>query len=236
MKKIIICAFALIISCSSAFSQSSSSGSASSANGADKSFHFGLNIKPGFYWLNAETSNNTPGSGSLGFGFGVNLEFYFTQNYGFCTGLELTSFNANYINTVSGNANQFKDSATAHQYSMQYLEIPLTFKFRTLPIGLIKYFGIVGLEPGIRVSATDNYTITGGDPLSPKTVDKASLSNSTSILRLPYIIGAGIEYNIAGTTCLQGYICYDSSFLNMNSNSNSSVESGGITLTIGVLF
>ena len=148
MKKIIICAIALIISCSSAFSQS-----ASSANGEDKSFHFGLNIKPGYYWLNTETSNNTANSGSLGFGFGVNLEFYFTQNYGFCTGLELTSFGANYTNTVSGNVNPFKDSTTAHQYTMQYLEIPLTFKFRTLPIGLIKYFGIVGLDI-IRIDAS----------------------------------------------------------------------------------
>ncbi len=235
MKKIIICATALIIACSSAFSQSSS-GSASSANGADKSFHFGLNIKPGYYWLNTQTSNNVANAGSLGFGFGVNLEFYFTQNYGFCTGLELTSFNANYTNTVNGNVNPLQDSTTSHQYSMQYLEIPLTFKFRTLPIGLIKYFGIVGLEPGIRVSATDNYTNTaGGDP-SAKSEPKASLSSSTSILRLPYIIGAGIEYNIAGTTCIQGYLCYDSSFLNMNSSSSSGIESAGITLTIGVLF
>lgn len=217
--------------------------SAANAQSSDKNFHFGLNFTPGYYWLSA-SSPNAKGSGSLGYGFGVNLEFYFTQNYGFCTGLELTSFKANYTNTTSWTAKNLStaDSITAHALKVQYLEIPLLLKLKTLPIGLMKYFGIVGLNPGIRVKATDSYTVTGlainpaGNSYTANyNVSNVSASSKTSVLRLAYLIGAGVEYNIAGSTSLQGAISFDSDFLNMLSGSNS-VTNKTIKLTIGVLF
>lgn len=243
MKKPILILAALLIS-TIAFSQaSSSSASSSSANGADKSFHFGLNFKTGYYWLSA-ANPNAANNGSLGYGFGVNLEFYFTQNYGFCTGLEITSFKANYTTTTSWTPKNGSaaDSITAHAYAMKYLEVPLMLKFRTLPIGLMKYFGTVGIVPGVRIGGTDTYTVTG-DGINPAgnantvnyTVSDVSASSQTSILRLAYVIGGGVEYNIAGTTSLMGQLSFDSDFINMNTTSKS-VTNKAITLTIGVLF
>lgn len=207
-----------------------------SANGADKNFHFGLNVTPGAFWLNA-TAPSTNNGTSIGFGYGVNLEFYFSQNYGFVTGVEMMNFKANYTNTTSGNTNPLKDSSTAHQIGMQYLEIPLLLKFRTLPIGLMKYFGVVGFDPGIRIGANDNYTVTNTSTGKSYSENNVNASNYTDIMRLAYVIGLGAEYNIAGTTSLQGFLSYDSSFLNLASGAgNGNVKSTGITLTLGVLF
>jgi hypothetical protein len=245
MKKPILILAATLLLGNFAFSQSSSSGSGSpsAANGADKNFHFGLNFKLGDYWLSASAPNASNGS-SIGYGFGLNLEFYFTQNYGFCTGLELTSFGANYTTTTTWTQKNGKptDSTIANQYRMQYLEIPLTLKLRTLPIGLVKYFGMVGIVPGIKTKATNTYTVSdfginpagNGNSVNYQ-VPSADASSQISFLRLSYLIGAGLEYNIAGTTSLVGQISFDSDFLNTNTTSHS-VTNKAITLTLGVLF
>jgi opacity protein-like surface antigen len=247
MKKLLICALVGVMGLSTAFGQSSTPASGSSspgyANGADKNFHFGLNFKLGDYWLSA-SAPNAPNSSSIGYGFGLNLEFYFTQNYGFCTGLELTSFGANYTTTTAWTPKNAKtaDSIVANSFRMQYLEIPLMLKFRTQPIGLMRYFGTVGLNPGIRTKSTNAYTVTGdGSTLGGNAYTanysepSASANSETSIIRLAYVIGAGVEYNIAGTTSLAATIAFDGDFLNLNSTSNT-VTDKAITLTIGVLF
>jgi hypothetical protein len=160
---------------------------------------------------------------------------------------------ANWTNTTAWTPKngQATDSSTAHQYSMQYIEIPLEFKFRTLPIGLIRYFGLVGFNPGIRLSANDNYTVSGqGFDNNPNNLsgthsvnyseNNVNLSSNTSIIRLAYVIGGGLEYNLAGTTSLQVSAEYDSGFLNTNTKSSGgfsgNVTTKGITLTIGILF
>lgn len=236
MKKTVLLSAAFFMLAITSFAQSSSSSSGSPTNGDNKNFHFGLNVMPGLYWLKANSSNNASNNSSFGFGYGVNLEFYFTQNYGFVTGLEVTSFGAKYTNTET-NSNILLDSTTAHDYKLQYLEIPLGFKFKTQAIGLMKYFGVVGLNPGIRLKATDDYTVTipSGSNYS-YSKNNVSINSETSIVRLAFTIGAGFEYNMAGTTSLQVAVNYDNGFLNINSDSKSSILSKGVTLTVGILF
>jgi len=237
MKKSIITTAALLFIYCTAFSQTSPPPSSSSgyANGADKNFHFGISVVPALDWLTPGNTNNVGNGLSLGFGFGVNLEFYFTQNYGFVTGIGLANIPGKYTNTTSYTIlGKTFDSATSYTYHMQYVQIPLLFKFRTLPIGLMRYFAMVGLNPGVRTKSTGDYTVTGG--YTNATVSGENINSQTSIIRLSYLVGAGVEYNIAGTTSLQGYISYDADFLNVNTSSSSSVTSKGITLTLGVLF
>lgn len=231
MKKLTFAILAIVFSCYSVLGQSSDS----------KSFHFGLNVTPGLYWLKPNTQNNTSNGSSFGFGYGANLEFYFTQNYGLCTGLEVTSFKAKYTNTINDNTtNVLKDSVTQHTgLSLEYLELPLMLKMKTNAIGLMKYFGQVGLGTGVLLKATDAYTVTGGmnQPAS-QTYSKSNVkvNSQTNLLRLSLVIGLGVEYNIASSTSLQFAANFDNGFLNLNKSSDSQVLSKGITLTVGVLF
>ena len=234
MKKLTFAILAVVFSCYTVLGQSSSGGDS-------KNFHFGLNVTPGLYWLKPNTQNNTGNGSSFGFGYGANLEFYFTQNYGLCTGLEVTSFKAKYTNVINDNTtNLFKDSTTQHTgLSLEYLELPLMLKMKTNAIGLMKYFGQVGLGTGVLLKATDAYTVTGGmnQPAS-QTYSKSNVkvNSQTNLLRLSLVIGLGVEYNIASSTSLQFAANFDNGFLNLNKSSDSQVLSKGITLTVGVLF
>ncbi|HSY76472.1 MAG TPA: porin family protein [Bacteroidia bacterium] len=245
MRKPALFAAAILLSVSSVFAQASGG---ASANGTDKNFHFGLNVTPGLYFAIPGTStststanySNSANSAGFGFAYGVNLEFYFTQNYGLATGIEVNQFGTNYTNTTSyKNSSGKVDSTytTAHQQSMQYLQIPLLLKLRTNAIGPIKYFGQFGLGTGFLLSAVDNNTITGtGSILQSQNNDKVNVFKNSSFFRLSLVVGLGMEYSLAGATSVQVSINYDNAFTNVNSDGNNSVIMKGVNLVVGVLF
>jgi hypothetical protein len=236
MKKTTLIAFALLLSASCTFAQSGAT-----ANGADRYFHFGLNVTPGIYFVSPGNSatgeTNAANGAAFGFGYGVNLEFYFTQNYGLATGLEITQFGVNYTNSNNISKVLVEDSTTAHNQTMQYLEIPLLLKFRTNAIGPIKYFGLFGLEPGFLLSAMDKPVVTNAAfPSTEINYGSENIYKQSDFIRLSLVVGLGLEYNLAGTTSIQGAITYDNAFTNLNSSGNNSVLVKGVNLTIGVLF
>lgn len=240
MKKTALLAAVFLLASLNSFAQSSSS--AGSTGGDDKNFHFGLNVTPSLYWLKPTSDNNVSNGSSFNFGYGVNLEFYFTQNYAFVTGLELTSVGAKYTNTNKYVNSGITDSTVSVQHSIgfQYLELPLLLKMRTNAIGLMKYFGQVGLNPGIRLKATDNLSATGTTPLGDYSYSnsKADGSDYTNPLRLAFVVGLGMEYNLAGSTSVQVAVNYDNGFLSAikKSTTNGTGLSKGVTLTVGILF
>jgi hypothetical protein len=241
MKKTALLAITLLLTASCAFAQSG----AATANGDDKNFHFGLNITPGLYFATPGTSGggnvNAANGPAFGFGYGVNLEFYFSHNYGLATGLEVNEIGVNYTNTFTTKTGNYTDSVitTAHTQTMQYLAIPLVLKLRTNAIGPIKYFGLFGLQPGFLLSGMDNPTVTRevySATFNPTTTDNVNDYHESSFFRVSLIVGLGLEYNLAGSTSVQAAITYDNAFTNVNSNSNNSIIAKGINLTIGVLF
>jgi hypothetical protein len=243
MKKTVLLAITLLLTASYAFAQDG----AASANGDDKNFHFGLNIMPGLYFATPGTSgggnSNAANGAAFGFGYGVNLEFYFSHNYGLATGLEVDQIGVNYTNTYTtkNKAGNYTDSVitTAHSQTMQYLAIPLVLKLRTNSIGPIKYFGLFGVQPGFLLSGMDNPTVTRevySVTFNPATTDNVNDYHESSFFRVSLIVGLGLEYNLAGSTSIQGAITYDNAFTNVNSDSNNSIIAKGVNLTIGVLF
>ena len=248
MKKTALLAAVILLSASLGFAQSGATGSSgASANGDDKYFHFGLNITPGLYFSSPGTSasniSNSPNGAAFGFGYGINLEFYFTHNYGIATGLEVTQFGTNYTSVAtykdSKNANITDSVITSqHTQTMQYLELPLLLKLRTNSIGLIKYFGEFGLGTSFLLSAKDNQVITRElyTVSSTETSNNVDIYKQSDFIRLSLVVGLGLEYNLSGSTSIQGALTYDNAFTNVNSDGNNSILAKGVNLTIGVLF
>jgi hypothetical protein len=237
MKKTALFVATILFSASTLFAQDGGA----AANGAEKNFHFGLNITPGLYFATPGTSGqgitNTANSAAFGFSYGVNLEFYFTPNYGIATGLEVNQFGVNYTNANNVSKNLVDDSTTVHTQSMQYLQIPILLKLRTNSIGAIKYFGEFGLGADFLLSAKDNPTVTNAAfPNNPVTYSSESIYKQSDFIRLSLLVGLGLEYNLSGSTSIQGALIYDNAFTNVNSSSDNAVLVKGVNLTIGVLF
>jgi hypothetical protein len=208
----------------------------------DRLLHFGLNFTPGVYWVNSNSANDKSNGASLGYGYGANLEFYFTPNYAFLFGMNITNITAHYINDNPNPSPNTLDSTITHSEQLQYLQLPLELKLNTVPFGRIRYFGVVGLNFGFLLKATDSYTYTNtyvGQRLPLYNLSYSGtgdISDQTDFFRVSFVIGGGLEYELAGSTALQASLTYNSCFTNMNNTSSNNVNIKGIELMLGVLF
>lgn len=203
-------------------------------------FHFGLNFTPGVYWLSPNSANNTANGASFGYGYGANLEFYFTRNYGFLTGFEVTDIGAKYTNTNTLQG-YYYDSIIKHNETVQYLQIPFELKLKTDPFRNLRFYGLVGLQVGFRLKATDDYSYTENTNAVPPSLasyyaNNVNISGQTDFFRVSLVIGGGVEYALVGSTALQASLTYNDCFTNLNNTSSNAVNIKGVELMLGVLF
>jgi len=118
-------------------------------------------------------------------------------------------------------------------------------KLKTVPFRHLRYYGVVGLELGFRLKATDNsYTIDYANFRSPPNPvvykeypgNNIDISDETDFFRVSLVLGAGAEYTLAGSTALQACLSYNNCFTNLNSSGSNAVNLKGIELMFGLLF
>jgi len=140
-------------------------------------------------------------------------------------------------------------------YSNTYITIPLALKLRTKEIGALTYFGMVGVNASFLYSAkaTDEiqrYTLSGWG--ASETISKTKINKDMNFFNAALNMGAGVEWNLAGTTSLLFGLNYNMGFTNFAKSDskyiqkkvNSGIESplkqnlktNSVGLTIGVLF
>jgi len=222
---------------------------------AQGEFRFGLKGQANMGWL-AGTNKTIENDGvKLGFGYGIMGDYYFRDNYGVSgevllstvkTQFNLTSdqiFNDDTSNTVLNNLN--------YAYKVQYLELPISMKFRTNEIGNITYWGNFGFSPGFALNSRASITssslpdiIKDEDPTNYNVNDKEGdpftvndFDDKVSLIRFPLIIGGGIEYRMAGSTSLQAGIRYANAFTNMlQKDGTVKANNNYFALSAGILF
>lgn len=225
----------------------------------DKKFRFGLRVTPQPTWFTSTENNNKPYGSKFGFGFGLNMEFRLSSIIAFQTGIGGDFEGGNYqfrydpvnnyvVQYFQNNANEFvapKDNeyetdiknASNTEYILKdrtikttHVTIPAILKMSTNEYSGFKYFGMFGVELGIRVKAiaNDNYYTSykfnsagastspaGGD--GPSSQSNINLGKDASIIpmRLGLNVGGGTEYRIGGSTSAFISINYFRGFTNL---------------------
>lgn len=171
-------------------------------------------------------------------GWGLFLDWNFTENYTFSTGFRLggSGGNLKYLDSISG------FSGTVHRkYILKYIEIPLDLKLKTNQIGYFTYFFQIGLRPGFRLSASaiDKYD---GTNLPNKTFD-ISGKDETSFLQFGFNAGIGAEYQISKSFSAFVSLNYRNGMIDVLKGSNSKDTSlkenafvNSVALSAGFLF
>lgn len=189
-------------------------------------FKIGFKGNANFSWM-SPNDNHVENMGSkVNFGYGLICDIHFTENYAFGTGVNIESAGGElkYIQEVSEGGTSYLASID-RTYKMRYIEVPVTLKMRTTEIGYITYWGQfgVGLGANIGAHADDHQDYlqskgSGGvwSPSDKPSVqdDKINVSDDVQIFRAALIIGAGIEYNLSGSTSLVAGISYNNGFTN----------------------
>jgi hypothetical protein len=149
----------------------------------DKKFRFGLRITPQPTWFSSNDNNNKPYGSKFGFGFGLNMEFRFSDIVALQTGIggDLEGGNYTFKNDAKYQAMYFQDASNAliqpknnqnitdlmntsnvgyllkeRTIKTTFVTIPVILKMSTNEYSGFKYFGMFGGELGIRAKAVAN--------------------------------------------------------------------------------
>ena len=142
----------------------------------------------------------------------------FTENYSLITGFNINTFGGG-LKDITVNPN------TTKRYTFSEVEIPVGLRLKTLPYDNITYVAELGLGASYIFKALDS--------------DDINVATMAYPFRLSYKLGAGIEYNLQGTTLL-GQLNFNGGLTNIFRASSFSTPMDFkptiLEISVGVLF
>ncbi|MBN8702860.1 MAG: outer membrane beta-barrel protein [Bacteroidetes bacterium] len=234
-----------------------------------KNFRFGLKVTPMLAWFRPDGTKVIESDGvKAKFGYGLMTEFRLNKNISFATGIgaDYEGGKLNYKDSavyyaLDNNILDIKEDTAGKKYAIyllnnrefnvSYLNIPITLKMKTGDIGGITYYGLFGGDLGIRLKAkaTDKKTDLQVPSGFNYDTENINITKDMNILRICLNVGAGLEYNLAGTTSLVVGVNYRRGFLSAPKSTSDQLRKGktktsfsqpapgdAFLLTVGVLF
>jgi opacity protein-like surface antigen len=194
-------------------------------------FRLGLTAHPTIGWVKPDIGKSN--GVSLGFSYGLIGDFNFTQNYSFATGLAVTTVNGKSTEIVTQNNASGPDSQMEIllKYKLQYIEVPLTLKLKTVKINEVRYYGQFGLSNGFMIGAKHDVDITNG--MSEKDVN---FKDDIKFYRAGLIIGAGAEFEVSGNTSITTGLTFNNGFTDITKDKGVTVKNHYLGINFGVFF
>jgi hypothetical protein len=223
-------------------------------------FRFGLKGSLNINWFKANTKNIENGGVKMGYSYGVMGDYNLTKNYAFSSEFLITDIRANLklanpmkeSTDINGDSTFNTFSAASIDYKIKYVQIPLSIKFKTKEIGLITYWAQFGFAPCFLARAKADYLgVTPEDEYAKLAVndkdndkyhlvdskDNALFNDKVFFIRIPLIIGAGIEYNLAGNTSLYAGLRMDNGFANtFTKDDKTKANLNYVSINAGIFF
>lgn len=247
-KKILLAAVLLLSTTLFSFSQDKKSSD-------NQKYIFGLKTGANFSWYKPDSRNLSEGGLKLGYSYGLMADYVFQTNYSISTEFLVSGINGKmkFKESLSYIKNGAKSEVpnVQYEYSVKYVQIPISFKFRTKEIGSVKYFAQFGVAPGIRIASKVQINGNGmpwdederanikTNKDSEESYEPTEFDDDVSLINIPLIIGAGVEYNISGNTSLYSNLRYENGFTNIlrsKTGTETIAYSKNLALSIGVFF
>jgi hypothetical protein len=187
----------------------------------------GLAVTPNAAWMVSTDYDHIPSGANINFGYEFIADLMFSENYALGLGVHIFNTGSDLTYQVMNPDAISEILDVDRTYSLQYVELPFTFKMRTKEIGYMKIFSKFGFGLGMNVKslATDGRHLSwefDGDDWVNVTSDGWIINEGVDItedikfFRAAVIVGGGIEKNLTGSTSLTIGLNYNSSFSNVH--------------------
>lgn len=222
------------------------------SNAQEQRFRLGMKFSGNLSWISPVTSNIKRVGTSVGYSYGLMGDYNFQKYYALSSELLFTNIAGtiqhtdllNYTDSVKGKSS-FRD--VKYEYKTQYVQLPVSIKFKTKEFGYWSYWVQFGMAPSFLTVAKANiigqslpFDETEGIRVNKKQNDKYQFddfNDKVFLLRLPMIIGGGFEYSLAGNTSLYAGIRLDQNFADMFAADKSVIgKNNFVSLNLGVFF
>ena len=194
-------------------------------------FSFGIFVDPTITWLRADVKDVSRDRARLGIDVGMSVDYFFSQNYAFATGVSLFNMGGT-LKYEKGITLKTKDGKVAVEndgtvkYKVQYIKIPAALKFKTVEIGNMTYFANLGLDPMVRVSARVNYD----------DVKNVNAIKETKLFNLGWHFGLGAQYSLGDESAIFGGLSFLNTFFDITKPAHDKITSNNLVLHIGIMF
>lgn len=215
----------------------------------------GLRAAPQLTWSIHDNKSTTTNGTRVNAGYGLMIDYYFTENYAISTEFTIQSMGTNLhlsntkfdsvIITSSKQSVKTTEDLT-YDYKMRYLQVPLLLKMRTKDIGFIRYYAEFGVSLNILTRARANVS-SGNFELDDVNINKPDDADEFSIkpndyddgirlLRTGLVIGAGVQYELFGNSLLVAGVRFDNGLNSFTRDDKWDARLSYIALNVGVLF
>jgi len=124
------------------------------------------------------------------------------------------------------------DGRNIYEYRLQFLEIPVTLKLRTNQLGHFKYYGLLGMTPGLLVKARRDANLAVG-----MVEDNVKAGEHVRKINLALTFGAGLEYDIDDVTSIFAGLHFLNGFTNLiDDDDNEKISWSNLGIKAGILF
>lgn len=185
---------------------------------------FGFFIEPTYNWNKIDNAF-IDGSPSIGFSYGLVVDYLMTDRYTVHTGLSHSMIKSN-LDKQTG------DGREIYEYRLHFLEIPATLKLRTNQLGHFKYYGLLGMTPGVLMKARRDLD-------SPLGFSEENVKAGEDIrkINLALTFGAGLEYAIDDVTSIFAGLHFNNGFTNLiDDKDDNKISWSNIGIKAGILF
>ncbi len=187
-----------------------------------KPFQFGFRGGANIGWFGTDANGYSNEGVEFGGSWGFVADIYLMENYAFTTGFDVLFLNGSmkYPYAMTDSIDMPIFGHMESKFKAKYIEIPLVFTMRTNEIGKVKIFGQIGFGFGILLDAKANNTFTpdNGQSAETKEGEKSSIFRPT---RESFIIGAGVEIPLDGSTFIRTGFKYDNAFIDVLKGDNT---------------
>lgn len=221
-------------------------------NAQEQRFRIGMKFSGNMSWISPVTKNIDRVGTSVGYSCGIMGDYNFQKYYALSAELLLTDLSGSILHTDLLTHTDTAKGKTSHSnvqydYRMTYVQLPISFKFKTKEFGYWTYWAQFGTAPSFLTSARADITgktVPFEDPTEIR-VNKSENDNfqydnfndKVFLLRMPLIIGAGVEYSLAGNTALYAGIRWDNDFVDMFAADKTIIGKNKFaSLNVGVFF
>lgn len=195
------------------------------ASAKEKNIRLGLSINPNIGWLRYDDDDYNSG-GRAGFSYGLLADLGFSENYYFSTGLLINSIAGKMSYTGSKEGDEFFNRDLIR---LQYVEVPLTIKLKSVENDLGRFYGQFGFTAGVKVSGKEK--VLRPDVSNPKNTSIAK----DDLFRLGLQLGGGAEWKINDNLAFLTGLTFNNGFTRAINN-DGKPRTSFVALNLGILF
>jgi len=205
-----------------------------------KPFVFGFKAGPTLGWLKPDAKDYESTGTKVGLTWGFIADFFLMENYSIRTGFDVVSLNGGLKMPASTEGNI---GTLDRECRLKYIQIPISLVMRTKELGKFRIYGQIGLGTSFLIRAKANDEFTSDNEGEAVKDDDVDIYNDITFMKMSLILGAGVEFNLGGSTNLMAGISFNNGFMNMldgqntaDPSVNNKARANYLALEVGIVF